>query len=409
MSDDKQDKPETGTEPEDTRPEETGDQEGQGTAQEGETEVSEQDPAGDGQPPGQAAAAGRARTLAVTALVLVVLLALAFTVFGWMLWERQQQLASAQDGFVSAMELAELREGAVSRADRLAGRLDNLAAEHQSHVQQLARTEEAMASVRERQSRVDQGMDRLRELAAARGDEWVRSEVEYLYGVAGHRLNLHRDPAGALAALREADALLERIGSETVDERRQLRRAINALLDVRELDRAALSARLGELVGAVDDWQPRQPDTRLEPQPMERQPDADLGSVEGWRQAAGRAWDQFRASLASLVVVHRGEPAPPLISPEQGWFLRENLRLQLQTARLALLEGDADTWRDSLEQAEAWLGAHFEDDAAVRSARESLAELREVSLERELPTLDALPARQDPGGNGAGSGGEDGE
>ncbi len=346
-------------------------------------------------PPARHGSGGRAGLWLVVLLLLV--LAGATAAGGWWLWERQEALADAQTGLASDLELAELRDSLRSRADRLEGRVDNLATEHQQHVQQLARAEEAMASVRERQARSDDRMERIEELAAAHHRDWILSEVDYLFGVARYRVRFHRDVNGGLAALREADKLLGRLGADTIEQRQQLRKAIDALLDVQRPDREALTADLGGLIAAVDDWPIAQPETRIRSKPIEGQPDADLSTVEGWRAAGARAWQQFRESLSSLVVVRRDDPVPPLVSPEQGWFLRENVRLQLQVARLALLEEDADTWRESLLQAQAWLQRHFDaDDAQVREAADALGALVEKRVSADMPDLDDLLPRMRP-------------
>lgn len=339
--------------------------------------------------------------VAILALVISLLLALALAVGGWLLWQRQQELLGAQDNIADADEVAalrddletgldEIRDSAVTRADRLEGRVDNLAAEHQAHVQTLAQAAELMEGVRERQSRVDERLERLQQLTDDRREEWAHSEAEYLLGLAVHRMRLNRDPDSALAALREADAILRPLDADTVDERRAIRDAIEVLLDVRLPDRGAAAAELRDLMTALDDFAVHQPDTRLDPQAMGRQRDAELDSVEDWRDAGARAWLQFRESLSSLVVVHRGEPAPPLMGAEEEWYLRKNLRLTLQTARVALLEGEQRAWQDSLGEADDWLRRYFQQDDGVRAARERLQELQTLDLQPELPDLTQL-------------------
>ncbi len=401
MSDDKQ------READETIQQDTAGEPSEDTVDTGQTAASGSDdaaPAEESPPP---SGNGNGRGIAILALLISLLLALALAVGGWFLWERQQQLLAEQenlalqDNVADAAELAELRESvsseldeirdsAVSRADRLEGRVENLASEHQGHVQTLARAAELMEGVRERQALVDDRMERLQVLTEAKRQEWVRSEVDYLFNLARYRATLHRDPDGALEALREADRLLRDMSDDTVDERRAVRDAVDALLEVRMPDRAAAAASIRDVIAAMDDFAVHQPDTRLEPQAMGRQRDAQLDSAEGWRRAGQRAWMQFRESLSSLVVVHRGEPARPLMAAEEEWFLRENLRLNLQTARVALLEGEEQTWQDSLAEADDWLERYFQQGDAVTAARETLQELREMSLTAELPDLDAL-------------------
>ncbi|MEX0732648.1 MAG: uroporphyrinogen-III C-methyltransferase [Aquisalimonadaceae bacterium] len=350
-----------------------------------------------GGPPPTKPGRSRGNGAGILALLLLLVLTAAALAGGWWFWERQQALERAQADFASTLELAELRESAIARAERLAGRVDNLAAEHQAHVQSLASAEAAMADIRDNQARASSRMERLEALAAAHRQDWILSEVDYLFGIAAQRLRFRGDVDGALAALRDADTLLARLGADTIDQRRQVRRAVDALLEVRQPDRAALAAELGDLIDAVDGWAVTQPITRVRTEPMAGQPDADLTSLEGWRQAGARAWQQLTNSLASLVVVRRDDPVPPLVSPKQTWFLRENLRLQLQVARVALLERESETYRSSLDQADAWLERHFRgSDAEVQNARDTLRRLSDVELDPVLPDLAELLSRIRP-------------
>ena len=328
-------------------------------------------------------------------LVLLVLILGLGAGGGWWLYDQQQELRASLDDTASAADLAELRESAVSRAERLAGRVDNLAAEHQAHIQHLANAEEAMAQLRETQSRAREHLGRIEELAGAQRSDWISSEADYLYRVAQGRARYHQDVEGALAALRNADALLGELGGDGAEQRRDVRAAIEALVDVPRVDRSGLSRSLHELIAGVDDWPLAEVAPRLEPRPMERQPDADLSSVDGWRAAGGRAWEQFQSTLSSLVVVRREDAPPPLLSPDEEWFLREHVRIQLLTARLALHEGDEESYRSSLEQAERWMERHFRQDDGMAGALATVRELREKTIAPDLPDLDALPGGGD--------------
>jgi len=345
------------------------------------------------------------RGIAMVALLLALLLAAAAAFGGWWLYERQQSLEATvtetQAGYASTQQLQEIRsqmreleDQNRSRVERMTGRVDNLASDHQSHLQTLARMEGAVGSVREDQERNNQRMQRLEALAAATGDEWILSEVDYLFSVARYRARFNRDVDGSIAALREADRLLARLGPDTADERRGLRRAVDALVDVRQPDRGALAQRLTAVIDDVENWRIRQPETRVQSQPMAGQPDADLTSTEGIKTAADRAWEQFKSSLGSLVVVTRDDTPAALVSPQESWFLQQNVQLQLQTARLALLEGETETWRASLEQADQWIAMHFNaDDSGVRAARETLQSLKAASIRTEMPDMNELLPR----------------
>ena len=78
------------------------------------------------------------------------------------------------------------------------------------------------------------------------------------------------------------------------------------------------------------------------------------------------------------------------MTPAQSFFLRENLKLRLLNARLALLMRDQWTFRNELAQAQLWLERHFDSEtAAVRTAQASLAQLQISDIAPELPTLNA--------------------
>ena len=331
------------------------------------------------------------------AIVLVVLLLVLGLGGGWWLYDRQEALRAGLEARAPASDLAAIREDVDSQAERLAARVDNLAAEHQAHVQHLANAEEAVAQLRETQSRAREQLERIEELAGAQRSDWIQSEADYLYRVARSRVQYHQDVEGALAALRNADSLLRELGGEGADRRRDMQAAIDALVEAPRVDRSGISRELHALIAAVDDWPLAETTTRLEPQPVEGQPDADLRTVEGWQRAAERAWEQVKTSLSSLVVVRREDAPPPLLSPDEEWFLREHVRIQLLTARLALLERDEASYRSSLEQAERWMQRHFRAEGAAADDLERVRELRERTVAPSLPDLDRLADGADEG------------
>lgn len=390
----------TGAAPEETTETRNGTDDGGGKGTSGT-------PAGGGGDRGDRGGNRRAAVLGAVALLIALIVAGLGGMGGWWVWERFQELERASDDYAERMEVAEVRERFDSLESNLSARVDNLVEEHSSHVQTLARAEETMRTVRDQHDSAQERMDRIEELAAAHRDEWILSEAGYLYGVARYRARFHGDVTGALQALREADSLLEELGGATVDQRQAVADAINALLDVRQPDREAMAADLRALINGVDEWSLQRVERQVEPAEVPRQREAELDSFAGWRDAGLRAWGQFRDAIGSLVVVRRDDAPPRLMAPEESHYLRENLRLQLLSARAALLQGDAATYRDSLEDVGVWLDRHFDgDDEAVSEARETVSRLRDMDVEADMPDLgDKLPERRLPGRNNM----EDGE
>ena len=83
------------------------------------------------------------------------------------------------------------------------------------------------------------------------------------------------------------------------------------------------------------------------------------------------------------------QPEAALLSPEQAFFLRENLKLKLLNARLGLLSRQTDTARSDLLAASTWLGKYF--DPASRKTQTATQLLQQVQSQlktSELPRLD---------------------
>jgi uroporphyrin-3 C-methyltransferase len=78
----------------------------------------------------------------------------------------------------------------------------------------------------------------------------------------------------------------------------------------------------------------------------------------------------------------------PLISPEAEYFLRTNLTLQLQTARLSLLRGEQAIFEQSLDDATAWLALYFDpESAAVDGATRTISEIRDGMISAAPPDI----------------------
>ena len=87
------------------------------------------------------------------------------------------------------------------------------------------------------------------------------------------------------------------------------------------------------------------------------------------------------------------QPEAALLSPEQSFFLRENLKLRLLNARLGLLSRQTDTARSDLLGASVWLGKYFDQNARkTQSASQLLQQIQSQLKTSELPRLDETMA-----------------
>lgn len=223
-------------------------------------------------------------------------------------------------------------------------------------------------------------------------DEWALAEIEQTLTLAAQQLQLAGNVRGALIALQNADARLGRADrAQFIAIRRVLQRDIERLKALPHVDTAGLAIRLDAVITAVDQL-PLVFDERLKG--GQRLPEArEAGSDDrpAWKRLRDDAWEQLR----DLVRVRDiGNADPALLPPAQAYFLRENLKLKLLNARIALLQRNEALFRQDVAGANLWLGRYFD----VRSrqgagAQAALTGLAASAVSIELPTLaDSLNA-----------------
>lgn len=337
------------------------------------------------------------RVLGALALLIALLVGGGAAAGGYYLYLQLQAVERTAASRASADDLGDLAQRLDRQSGQLTDRVDTLAGRTSSQTENLAQFREELQGLRQDQRALTERMDHFAKLAESRRYEWARSEAAYLASVAVTRLDLHRDVDSALQALKEADNLLAGFGGRTVDARQGVSKAIDALLDVDRPDLDALSDRLMGLSASVGDL-PLRGERR--PPGAAEDDSAETIEGEGWRAALNRAWRRFKEGLSELVVVRRAEDRPPLVSPEQRFMLTQNLRLQLETARAAMVRGEAQLYRDSLKQAETWLRQYYDTDrSVVDTALAEIETLRDAPIRAELPDIRPMLAPLTGGGD----------
>ena len=267
------------------------------------------------------------------------------------------------------------------------GTLETLTHETKALHEALTDLEEQQTSLTETQETLKSAVEKVQNDLGRHRADWILAETEQLLLIANRRLQLARDAASALAALRAADRNLELLANPNlINVRRQLAREITLLESLEKTDIAGVSLRLGSLADGVDRLPLSQElrgqmlahaDTKTGAQPD----DAKQG---GWLTARSMWRD-----VLELVRVRRHDATErPLLPPEQQYFVRENLRLVLYGAQQALLQGHVLTYQNNLKTANRWLNDYFDDNAqTVLSARAELEKLRGTPVMSELPDI----------------------
>ncbi len=200
-------------------------------------------------------------------------------------------------------------------------------------------------------------------------DAWFLAESEYYMQIANAQLQLANNPHLASLALKMADERILQLANPALTD---VRRAISdelASLDVMEKpDIEGATLTLASLARVVESL------------PLASSADADEEAPVADPDQSGpsRAWASVKNAMSGLVKVTPPERAKLVqLSPDSEFFLRNNIALQLQSARLALLRGEQAIFEQTLDDTSALLSEYFDaDSAAVTAALETIAEIR---------------------------------
>jgi uroporphyrin-3 C-methyltransferase/uroporphyrinogen III methyltransferase/synthase len=106
---------------------------------------------------------------------------------------------------------------------------------------------------------------------------------------------------------------------------------------------------------------------------------------ERWTAWSSELWNDLKQLMRIRTVT---APEALLLTPEQAFFARENVKLRLLNARVALLSRNDAAFRSDLAEADRALQRYFDlRDPHTRAGRELIRQIRESVLNIEMPTL----------------------
>jgi uroporphyrin-3 C-methyltransferase len=327
------------------------------------------------------APAAAPRTMLRTATVLALALAMAAFALGlWQWYEGRAQSEALRQELAKKLSEGDLRN-----------RESRMLAEQVREVSKDAQVKIGVLESKLADSQNQQiALEALYQDLSRNRDEWAYAEIEQSLLIASQQLQLAANVKAALIALENADARLQRM------ERPQLtalRKAINydiaRLKALPYVDTVGISVKLDNVIASVDRL-PLAVDVRPPPETAAQQ----AGDAPGnpWTRFWREAWNEVRQLVR---IQHMDKPDLPLLVPSQSFFLRENLKLRLLGARLALLSRDQTSYKADVKAAYDWVASYY--DAREKSVANVLSTLRtlhqnEISI--DLPdissTLDAL-------------------
>ncbi len=230
------------------------------------------------------------------------------------------------------------------------------------------------------------------ELSSTR-DERLLAEVEQAVSIAMQQLQFAGNVEAALLALQTADTRLARTSQpQFFPVRALIARDIQRLKATPGADVTGISLKIESVVTAADSLPlayEQRPKTETA-KSMTKSPADAAAAVSPltsafWQALGVELWREMR----QLVRIERIEQSDPLLlSPTQSFFLRENLKLRLLNARLALLQRDGKTFREEIRLSREQLDRHFDPRAkAVMTAQATLRQLSTTDVAFDMPGL----------------------
>ena len=212
--------------------------------------------------------------------------------------------------------------------------------------------------------------------------DWLFSEADFLLNNALRKLVLDNDVDTAVSLLKLADETLAKVNnSQSAAIRSAINQDLKQLLSVAGVDQNAVMQKLSQLANTVDEL------PVLDVNFGDNQNATKLSdSLSDWAENAEKSATSFLNHFIRISPKH-GADRKELLAPNQDIYLRENIRLRLQLAIMAVPRQQNELYKQSLEAVASWIRSYFDTNAEVtQSFLKSVDELSEVSIYVDVPS-----------------------
>ena len=212
--------------------------------------------------------------------------------------------------------------------------------------------------------------------------DWLFSEADFLLNNALRKLVLDNDVDTAVSLLKLADETLAKVNnSQSAAIHSAINQDLKQLLSVAGVDQNAVMQKLSQLANTVDEL------PVLDVNFGDDQNATKLSdSLSDWAENAEKSATSFLNHFIRISPKH-GADRKELLAPNQDIYLRENIRLRLQLAIMAVPRQQNELYKQSLEAVASWIRSYFDTNAEVtQSFLKSVDELSELSIYVDVPS-----------------------
>ena len=311
------------------------------------------------------------------ALILVVILLAAFSIAASIYFWQSLQQQQAVIAHINTQKNND-QQRIQSLENSIGQRLSSIESERQRHTDLLGNLN--------RQSLFN--TQKLTEMGASSRADWLLAEAEYLLHLANQRLMLEHDQKSTEAILISADKVLAEVNDPGLfPVREALNKEILSLQQLPEMDRDGIYMKLAAMIASLDSLNES---AFLTAKSDESSPPAmQLPPIDSELPVWKKVWREVWSDLKQAVVIRRlDQPVAPLLAPEQNYYLKQNLRLMLEQASLALLEQNEVLFHHSARQASQWINNYFDtQDNHTQALLNSVDALQKLAINYDKPDI----------------------
>ena len=215
-----------------------------------------------------------------------------------------------------------------------------------------------------------------------RPNDWLLAEADYLVKLAGRKLFLEHDVVSATRLMETADQRIAALNDPSLVALRQsMANDITKLRTVPLIDRDGLVLRLTSLQQQVDTLPLA---NAILPDAPKVEKQEVSGDIYDWQQNLMTSLKDFSENFITFRT--RDGNVIPLLSPEQHFYLKENIKSKIETAIRAVYEEQGDIYKVSLDTAEKWSESFFDmDNNSVKEFNAALGQLSQQNIQVNYP------------------------
>ena len=217
---------------------------------------------------------------------------------------------------------------------------------------------------------------------AQQPSDWLFSEADFLLNNALRKLVLDNDVDTAISLLKLADETLVKVNNSQANAiRTAINQDLKQLLSLSSVDQNAVMQKLSQLANTVDELQALNVNFDEVPEKSGKLSD----DIADWQQNVEKSATSFLNHFIRISPKQSADKKE-LLAPNQDIYLRENIRLRLQLAIMAVPRQQDELYKQSLDAVASWVRSYFDTNAEVtQNFLKSVDELADSSIYVDVP------------------------